>query len=62
MSPIFIRLLLTVAIRILSRYRSQLTDEQKVAWTAAIKNMPTPDEKKAAEEATKPWYERKLEP
>jgi hypothetical protein len=58
MSPLMIRIVLSIAIRVLTRYRDQLTKEQKAAWKQAIKDMKTPDEIKAEEDAAKPWHER----
>jgi len=38
-------MMVSLAIQLLDRYKNHLTDEQKAAWAAAIKSMPTPDER-----------------
>jgi hypothetical protein len=50
MSALAIRILLSVAIRLLNDYRNHLTDEQReelvafwASWQQQIKDMPTPD-------------------
>lgn len=46
----------------LRRYWNSLTPEQQDTIKQTIKDMPTPDEQKAIDDAKKPWHDRPLEP
>lgn len=55
--------MLSIIIWLLQRYYNSLTPEQQKAIKTTIKDMPTPDEQKAIDDAKRPWYERDdLEP